>query len=116
MELLEIFRDKLKSEGNYQQEDEIASVVQMLDSPLFRQIIAIQDSLKELKKKSQIVPSIGVNDFDFSPTGELVFQPGMSTSSSQVACLLPGSMSNCCHSCRGSMMLALFHYLCAQSG
>lgn len=56
----------------------------MLDSPLFRQIITIQDSLKELKSKSQLLPNINVNDFDFSPTGELVFQPGMSTSSSQV--------------------------------
>ena len=82
--MLEIFREKLKAQGDYEQEYEIAAVVQMLDSPLFRQIITIQDSLKELKKKHEILPNVSVNDFDFSPTGELVFQPGMSASSSQV--------------------------------
>ena len=86
VEILEIFRDKLKRQGDYEQENEIASVVQMLDSPLFRQIITIQDSLKELKEKVEATPNVNVNDFDFSPTGELIFQPGMSlsTSSSQV--------------------------------
>ena len=84
VEILEIFREKLKSQGDYEQEYEIAAVVQMLDSPLFKQITTIQDSLKELKIKSEIVPTINDNDFDFSPTGELVFQPGMSASSSQV--------------------------------
>ena len=85
MEILEIFREKLKSQGDYEQENEIAAVVQMLDSPLFKQIITIQDSLKELKTKSEVFSNISQNDFDFSPTGELVFQPGMSTSSSQAS-------------------------------
>ena len=61
----------------------------MLDSPLFRQIIRIQDSMKELKDKVDVTPSFNVNDFDFSPTGELIYQPGafdqtISASSSQV--------------------------------
>ena len=86
VQILEIFREKLKSQGDYEQENEIAAVVQMLDSPLFRQIITIKDSLKELKEKVKLTPGVSDNDFDFSPTGELVFQPGMnmSASSSQV--------------------------------
>ncbi len=85
--ILEIFREKLKDKGDYEQENEIAAVVQMLDSPMFRQIITIQDSLKELKEKVKSSANVGVSDFDFSPTGELVFQPGMnvSPSSSQVS-------------------------------
>eukprot|EP00794_Sanderia_malayensis_P008083 gene8083-8948_t len=83
VEILEIFREKLKSKGDYGQENEIAAIVQMLDSPMFRQIITIQDSLKELQWKVKTTPNVGINDYDFSPTGELVFQPGMSTSSSQ---------------------------------
>eukprot|EP00795_Rhopilema_esculentum_P004582 gene4582-20849_t len=87
VQILEIFREKLKLQGDYEQENEIAAVVQMLDSPLFRQIITIKDSLKELKEKVKLTPGVSDNDFDFSPTGELVFQPGMnmSTSLSQVS-------------------------------
>jgi len=85
VEILEIFREKLKSQGDYEQENEIAAVVQMLDSPLFKQIVTIQDSLKDLKNKSEVFPNVDKNDFDFAPTGELVFQPGMSASSSQVS-------------------------------
>ena len=96
MEILEIFREKLKSQGDYEQENEIAAVVQMLDSPLFKQIVTIQDSLKDLKNKSEVFPNVDKNDFDFAPTGELVFQPGMSASSSQASKFFCQKPCLCC--------------------
>ena len=76
IEILELFRESLKAKGDYEHDIELADMVQMLDSPLFKQIITVQDSLKELKEKSLVTPNIHVDDFEFSPTGELLFQQG----------------------------------------
>lgn len=45
----------------------------MLESPLFRQLLVIQQSVKELNKQIKHLPPDSVEDFEFSPTGELVF-------------------------------------------
>ena len=43
----------------------------MLDSPLFKQIITVQDSLQQLGEYMKVTPNIQSDDFDFTPTGEL---------------------------------------------
>ena len=45
----------------------------MLESPLFRQLLVIQQSVRELNNQLQHLPPEAVKDFEFSPTGELVF-------------------------------------------
>ena len=79
IEIIEQFRHALKEQGDYDHENVMASMIQMLDSPLFKQIVTVQDSLKELGEKLQGSPDIHPDDFEFSPTGELnYFQDGMS--------------------------------------
>lgn len=52
-------------------------MIQMLDSPLFKQIITVQDSLHELGDHLKQSPEIKPDDFDFTPTGELHWIHGM---------------------------------------
>ena len=49
----------------------------MLDSPLFKQIVTVQDSLQELGERANTTDHLDVDDFDFTATGELSwFQEG----------------------------------------
>lgn len=57
----------------------------MLESPLFRQLLMIQQSVKELNRKLTHSPPDSVKDFDFSPTGELVFPHHSVSDSEEVA-------------------------------
>ncbi|XP_065657579.1 multiple PDZ domain protein isoform X3 [Hydra vulgaris] len=72
-DILERFRHNLKSEGNYEHDKDLADMISMLDSPLFKQIVTVHDSLNELNRKFQTTRDISINDFDFSPTGELIW-------------------------------------------
>ena len=45
----------------------------MLQSPLFRQLLMIQQSVRQLNTKLHNTSPETVKDFEFSPTGELVF-------------------------------------------
>lgn len=45
----------------------------MLESPLFQQLLVMQHSVKELSAKLKTSPPEAIGDFDFSPSGELVF-------------------------------------------
>lgn len=73
MEILDGFQRKLKSQGDTDNDEELERIKQMLESPLFRQLLVIQQSVKELNKQLQHAPPDSVQDFEFSPTGELVF-------------------------------------------
>ena len=79
MEILDGFQQKLKSQGDTDNDEELERIKQMLESPLFRQLLVIQQSVKELNKKLEHLPPGAAQDFEFSPTGELVF-PRHSTS------------------------------------
>ena len=46
-------------------------MIQMLDSPLFKQIVTVQDSLQELESRANQVKDISIEDYDFTATGEL---------------------------------------------
>ena len=81
-EILDGFQKKLQSQGDTDNDEELERIKQMLESPLFRQLLVIQQSVKELNKQLQHVPPGTVKDFEFSPTGELVF-PHQSVSDSE---------------------------------
>lgn len=73
---MEQFRDSLKAEGDYGHEHELADMIQMLDSPLFKQIVNVQDSLQELGDKiNKTTSNVYKDDFDFTATGELTWCP-----------------------------------------
>ncbi|XP_022779810.1 multiple PDZ domain protein-like isoform X3 [Stylophora pistillata] len=72
-EILNGLQQRLKSQGDTENDEELERIKQMLESPLFRQLLMIQQSVKELNKKLTHSPPDSVKDFDFSPTGELVF-------------------------------------------
>ena len=64
-------------EGDYDHEKELADMIQMLDSPLFKQIITVQDSIQDLGDKVRKTDQVEIEDFDFTATGELSwFQEG----------------------------------------
>ena len=67
------FQQKLKSQGDTDNDEELERIKQMLESPLFRQLLVIQQSVKELNKQLKQSPPGAIQDFEFSPTGELVF-------------------------------------------
>ena len=75
LELLESLQDKLQHTEPAEQQDDLSALIYMLDSPLFTQLVTIQDSLQQLKTLMQQRP-LGTEDFDFDPSsGELVVQP-----------------------------------------
>jgi len=77
IDIFEHFRHSLKSQGDYSHEKELADMIQMLDSPLFKQIVTVEDSIQELGDKVQHSEHVEVDDFDFTATGDLSwFQEG----------------------------------------
>ncbi|XP_060069918.1 multiple PDZ domain protein-like, partial [Ylistrum balloti] len=68
---LEHLQARLWEQGDHSQDDDITSIMAMLDSPLFRQLLTLQESLTELKQVANTYP---VNDetFEISLTGELI--------------------------------------------
>lgn len=84
-EILDGLQQKLKSQGDTENDEELERIKQMLESPLFRQLLMIQQSVKELNRKLTHSPPDSVKDFDFSPTGELVFPHHSVSDSEEVA-------------------------------
>ena len=58
--------------NNAQVNDDLNTLISVLESPVFQSILNIQDSLKELKKQVHLHPSILPEDFDITPSGELI--------------------------------------------
>ena len=71
VEILERFRHGLNNDGEYEYDRDISDMIQMLDSPLFKQICNVQDSLQEFGECLKERPDLQPDDFDFTPTGEL---------------------------------------------
>lgn len=78
IDIFEQFRHTLKAQGDYTHEKELADMIQMLDSPLFKQIVTVQDSLQELDERIKATDHVDIDDFDFTATGDLSwFQEGV---------------------------------------
>lgn len=59
---------KLQSQTN----SEFKFLITLLENPIFRNIVNIQDSVRELSRQLQEHPSIVPVDFDIRPNGELI--------------------------------------------
>ena len=58
--------------NNTQVNDDLNTLISVLESPVFQSILNIQDSLRELKKQVHLHPSILPEDFDITSSGELI--------------------------------------------
>ena len=58
--------------NNAQVNDDLNTLISVLESPVFQSILNIQDSLRELKKQVHLHPSILPEDFDITSSGELI--------------------------------------------
>ena len=81
VDILDGFQKKLKSQGDTDNDEELERIKQMLESPLFQQLLVIQQSVKDLNNQLQHMPPGAEKDFEFSPTGELVFPHHLQASS-----------------------------------
>ncbi|XP_005105353.3 multiple PDZ domain protein, partial [Aplysia californica] len=70
-EYVEVLQRKLWTRGDHSQDDELSSIIYMLDSPLFKQLLTLQESLQELKHVSQTQP-LSEESFDITASGELI--------------------------------------------
>jgi len=71
--LLERIQQRLRASDSVQPVNEdLHKLISLLESPVFRNILTIQDSLQELRRQIHQHPSILPVDFDISNTGELI--------------------------------------------
>ena len=97
-------------QGDYDHEKELADMIQMLDSPLFKQIITVQDSIQELDDKIRKTDQVENEDFDFTATGELSwFQQGIVIFSNIILILKRDKNEN------KALFLTLMNYLNSQN-
>ncbi|XP_033115091.1 multiple PDZ domain protein-like isoform X2 [Anneissia japonica] len=73
LEVLGNIQAKLADAGDTSVEDDIASMICMLESPLFKQILNIQSSIRELKMHVENPSAEPIADFSFSQDGQIVF-------------------------------------------
>lgn len=73
VEILDGFQKKLQSQGDQQSTDELEKIKIMLESPLFQQLLVIQQSIRDLNAKLHSSSLEEVEDFEFAPNGELIF-------------------------------------------
>ena len=75
LELLESLQEKLHNGDDPSDGDDLAALIYMLDSPLFSQLLNLQDAIQHLKQVHQDRP-LGTQDFDFDHnSGELILHP-----------------------------------------
>ncbi|XP_063397054.1 multiple PDZ domain protein-like isoform X1 [Mytilus trossulus] len=68
---LDHLQNKLREQGDYTKDDDITSILSMLESPLFKQLLTLQESLHELKQVTKTYP-VTENAFEISNSGELI--------------------------------------------
>lgn len=73
VEILDGFQKKLQSQGDQQSTDELEKIKIMLESPLFQQLLVIQQSIRDLNAKLHNSSFEELQDFEFAPNGELIF-------------------------------------------
>ncbi|BFY99407.1 hypothetical protein BsWGS_02447 [Bradybaena similaris] len=70
-EYIELLQQRLWSRNDHSQDDDLTSIICMLESPMFKQLLTIQESLQELKHVSRSQP-LTVDAFDITQNGELI--------------------------------------------
>ncbi|GFO19009.1 multiple pdz domain protein [Plakobranchus ocellatus] len=68
---VEILQQKLQGKGDHSQDDTLTSIMCMLESPIFRRLLTLQESLEEIKHISRTQP-LTDEAFAFTSSGELV--------------------------------------------
>uniref|UniRef100_A0A8C8SS83 PATJ crumbs cell polarity complex component n=1 Tax=Pelusios castaneus TaxID=367368 RepID=A0A8C8SS83_9SAUR len=73
LQILDRLQMKLHERGETSQNENLAILCNTLRSPLFNQILTLQQSIKQLKEQLNCMPSDRSVDFDFTKRGLLVF-------------------------------------------
>ncbi|XP_048207401.1 inaD-like protein isoform X2 [Perognathus longimembris pacificus] len=79
LQVLERLQTRLQEKGDTSQNEKLALFYNTLRSPLFNQILTLQQSIKQLKGQLSHIPSDCSANFDFSRKGLLVFTDGSIT-------------------------------------
>ncbi|XP_040613065.1 inaD-like protein isoform X2 [Mesocricetus auratus] len=73
LQVLDRLRMKLQEKGDTTQNEKLSVFYETLKSPLFNQILTLQQSIKQLKGQLSHIPSDCSTNFEFSRKGLLVF-------------------------------------------
>ena len=65
MSYLDYLQNKLREQGDFVKDDDITSILSMLENPLFKQLLTLQESLQELKQVTKTYP-VSENTFEIS--------------------------------------------------
>lgn len=79
LQVLDRLKAKLQEKGDVSQNEKLSMFYETLRSPLFNQILTLQQSIKQLKGQLSHLPSECSTNFDFSRKGLLVFTDGSIT-------------------------------------
>ncbi|XP_065767936.1 inaD-like protein isoform X4 [Muntiacus reevesi] len=79
LQVLDRLKMKLQEKGDTSQNEKLCLFYETLKSPLFNQILTLQQSIKQLKGQLSHIPSDCSANFDFSRKGLLVFTDGAVT-------------------------------------
>ncbi|XP_054429987.1 inaD-like protein isoform X2 [Pteronotus mesoamericanus] len=79
LQVLDRLKVKLQEKGDTSQNEKLSMFYETLKSPLFNQILTLQQSIKQLKVQLSHIPSDCSANFDFSRKGLLVFTDGAIT-------------------------------------
>lgn len=79
LQVLDRLKVKLQEKGDTSQNEKLSMFYETLKSPLFNQILTLQQSIKQLKGQLSHLPSDCSANFDFSRKGLLVFTDGAIT-------------------------------------
>ncbi|XP_052574864.1 inaD-like protein isoform X3 [Peromyscus californicus insignis] len=82
LQVLDRLRVKLQEKGDTTQNEKLSAFYETLKSPLFNQILTLQQSIKQLKGQLSHIPSDCSANFEFSRKGLLVFTDGSITNGS----------------------------------
>ncbi|XP_007950107.1 inaD-like protein, partial [Orycteropus afer afer] len=80
--VLDRLKLKLQEKGDTSQNEKLSTFYETLRSPLFNQILTLQQSIKQLKGQLSHIPSDCSANFEFSRKGILVFTDGSITNGS----------------------------------
>ncbi|XP_062959711.1 inaD-like protein isoform X2 [Cynocephalus volans] len=73
LQVLDRLKMKLQEKGDTSQNEKLSMFYETIRSPLFNQILTLQQSIKQLKGQLSHIPSDSSANFDFSRKGLLVF-------------------------------------------
>uniref|UniRef100_A0A2K5BUW0 PATJ crumbs cell polarity complex component n=1 Tax=Aotus nancymaae TaxID=37293 RepID=A0A2K5BUW0_AOTNA len=80
LQVLDRLKMKLQEKGDMSQNEKLTMFYETLKSPLFNQILTLQQSIRQLKGQLNHIPSDCSANFDFSRKGLLVFTDSSITS------------------------------------